>query len=1036
MPVDATIGTLFAHYGRGRESVSDRPSTRSIILPSTQVQSLATSAGFRRVTAEISKFMPEREEGENIARVKAVAGGDPVELKKQEIQLFVYQLSNNLIQVEQDVNVEEDRFRRIVGLFHKLDLPLVAWKRYFVQSRGEATSSAFVEKLFEAAVNTRELGLCEALLESGADPDKAICSAESAALIYSAGKTVLVRPIQHSVERGVRDAALVKLLIRFGAGVDLTTKTDDWPAILKAAKNGITEAVRALVEAGADIRAAYTGLRRRSWITHDTALSQAADSKHYRHGRKEYDTDGCGQLKGYSCLKYLLPLYDPERDREIIQSALLVAARRHRTDMIPLLLGAGADINGTNVKGYTPLIAAVNACKDGKGVPAVQLLLDLGADPDGTSGHASPSALRPLHLAAALGESELVALLIERGADVDSLAFTGKENYRDITADLYMETSRPTTPLLLALSSSRLRNPGLGADQAAVAFCLLRAGAGLIGGELVHAAGLNSVELVCELLDREADINETDKGGKSALQKSICFLSPCQIAEVLIEAGAEMRGGELMSAVRVGSRGIVDALLRSGASMSRETGTKSVLAAAADSCNWDLMTWLMEAHSVPYEPAALCAAVCSERSNEKCLETLLQRRDPAKVGGLLTATAVGYAAHLGETEMLDRLLEFKNQNTCLLPVTDDTFGYITLAEEDWGCMSDAYYRSFWRGKGHIRCSVLVPALLATDWDAVRQLLDAGHWPDRLALYVAVVRASSRRFEQYFTPEEVHEHKTESIVMIRRLTGLMSPKDITQRARRKLGTPLQTAARVRRPDVARHLLSAGADVNAPPPQIIYYAADEVVPPRTALQWAVENGDVEMTELLLEAGADASAPAGHDSGATALQLAAGNGHLGIARRLMGLGADVNAAGAKRRGRTALQAAAEGGRLDMVEFLLECGAGRLGDGGVLSRAGYAQARRLARKNGHMAVEALLEAHEKKWVDVGDTHKVYEEPTAAAAAVVGAGGGEESNSDSSTSSARSVTSDDESGYYSPEEGNGEEGDDEGYEEDPEEMY
>ncbi|MBE3049531.1 ankyrin repeat domain-containing protein, partial [Candidatus Bathyarchaeota archaeon] len=508
MPVDATIKSLFAHHGRGGESVSDGPNTRSITLPSIQVQSLATSAGLRRVTAEISKFMPEREEGENIARVQALAGGDPVELKKQEIQLFVYQLSNNLIQDEErGDDVTEDRFRRIVGLFHKLDLPLVAWKRYFAQSRGEATSSAFVEKLFEAAVVTRELGLCEVLLESGADPDKVIYST---ALAYSAGKPGLVRPIQHSVERGVRDAALAKLLIRFGAGVELTTKADEWPAILKAAKNGMTEGVRALVEAGADIRAAYIGLGQQSWITHDTVLSRAAGSEWRRrhwHDGEEDDPDGCGQLRGYSCLEYLLPLYDRERDGGIIQSALLVAARRHRTDMIPLLLEAGGDMAGTNAKGYTPLIAAVNACRDGNGVPAVQLLLDLGADPDGASGQASRSALQPLHLAAAQGEPELVALLVERGADVDALAFTGEgegeENHRGTTpADLCVETSRPATPLFLALSSFRCRDLIRASDQAAVALCLLRAGAGLIGGELAYAARLESAELVRELLDR------------------------------------------------------------------------------------------------------------------------------------------------------------------------------------------------------------------------------------------------------------------------------------------------------------------------------------------------------------------------------------------------------------------------------------------------------------------------------------------------------------------------------------------------------
>ena len=84
-------------------------------------------------------------------------------------------------------------------------------------------------------------------------------------------------------------------------------------------------------------------------------------------------------------------------------------------------------------------------------------------------------------------------------------------------------------------------------------------------------------------------------------------------------------------------------------------------------------------------------------------------------------------------------------------------------------------------------------------------------------------------------------------------------------------------------------------------------------------------------------------------------------------------------------------------------------------------------------MAVEALLGAHERR-VGVGDPREVYGEESAEE--VEGCGGGEESDSDSWAWTVRSGESDDEIGYYSREEGHGEEGDDEGYEEDPEDMY
>lgn len=249
---------------------------------------------------------------------------------------------------------------------------------------------------------------------------------------------------------------------------------------------------------------------------------------------------------------------------------------------------------------------------------------------------------------------------------------------------------------------------------------------------------------------------------------------------------------------------------------------------------------------------------------------------------------------------------------------------------------------------------------------------------------------------------------------------MKLRDISQPARRGLHTPLQAAVKSRRPDVARHLLTLGADVNAPVPKIVdaYIDPDDVVPPRTALQAAVENGDVEMIDLLLDAGVDVCAPAGYDSGATAVQLAAGNGHIGITRRLVSLGADVGAAGARRRGRTALQAAAEGGRVDMVQFLLECGAGRLEDATIESRLAYSRARRLARRNGHVAAEGLLQAHEERLAVAGGTE----------VSGTDCSGLDDSDLDSLASYESGLASEDEGGHYAPEQDISEEQDDEGY--------
>ncbi|KAK8128956.1 ankyrin repeat-containing domain protein [Apiospora sp. TS-2023a] len=125
-------------------------------------------------------------------------------------------------------------------------------------------------------------------------------------------------------------------------------------------------------------------------------------------------------------------------------------------------------------------------------------------------------------------------------------------------------------------------------------------------------------------------------------------------------------------------------------------------------------------------------------------------------------------------------------------------------------------------------------------------------------------------------------------------------------------------------------------------------------RTAFQYAVQSGDVEMIDLLLKHKADVNEPPARYAGATALQLSAIRGSIGITKKLIDLGADVNAARAPYRGRTALEGAAEHGRLDTVALLLELGCRIDGKG----RDQYIRAVKLARDNDHLALASLLES------------------------------------------------------------------------------
>ena len=151
------------------------------------------------------------------------------------------------------------------------------------------------------------------------------------------------------------------------------------------------------------------------------------------------------------------------------------------------------------------------------------------------------------------------------------------------------------------------------------------------------------------------------------------------------------------------------------------------------------------------------------------------------------------------------------------------------------------------------------------------------------------------------------------------------------------TPLLEAVKNRDIAAVQALVSQRVDVNIP-------QADGA----TALHWAAHWDDVEVADLLIDAGARVNAA--NDYGVVPLLLAATNGSTAMVARLLSAGADPNAG--DENGATPLMFAARTGRIEVAEALLDRGAGV----GVKDAAHGQTALMWAASAGHPEVQRVL--------------------------------------------------------------------------------
>jgi cytohesin len=401
-------------------------------------------------------------------------------------------------------------------------------------------------------------------LQVAAQHDRA--QVAEALLAAGAGKEGLggMTPLEVAAKSG--SIAVVKVLIRHG--VFLTGRGDR--SLHYAAEAGSAEIVTLLVAGGLDVNSRTSG--------DDTALHKAAE-----HGQVK-------TVEALVALKADVNVHGYQGN-----TPLHLAVEKGKSAVVALLLAKGADANRLNEAGRTPLAIAANrgdidsmkalvnakaeighslhvvldnsdSCRvrdarrqcEAQHEAAARILLDGGADVS----LRDSDGRQPLHLAAAAGLTETVALLLELGAPLttaDRREYGGNPPLQLAAERGHVEVVRrliaAKAPVDQQDRSGRTAlYRAVSEKHTAVVELLLRAGAdphlandysGSFYNTPLEKAAAGPPEILALLLESGADPN---RGGSRTLHEAVARGS-VENVRLLLEAGAKPSGNALHIAI-------------------------------------------------------------------------------------------------------------------------------------------------------------------------------------------------------------------------------------------------------------------------------------------------------------------------------------------------------------------------------------------------------------------------------------------------------------------------------------------------------
>ena len=359
-----------------------------------------------------------------------------------------------------------------------------------------------------------------------------------------------------------------QLLIDQGADVNAKNKYGDTPLVM-AARMGSNKTVAILLARGADVNIPS----RNGW----TPILHASQRIHNNNNP-------------HLSVEIINALIDKGADVDAKtpggETSLFLSAWRGDLVIVNNLLARGANVNVRMKNGETPLIRVTHPtiCKHRKEV--IKALIVHGADVNAKTDLKLSAGYTPLIQAAWGGATEVAALLLERGADVNAglrdgqtpLTFAAGQGkgFPEIVLLLLekgaaVNAAAPgdygKTPLMVAANNGNTDIVGMLLDHGADLSLKSKENSRTA---LLYAAENGKTETVRLLLDRGAVLNSKNGYGETSLMLAVTK-NHTKTVELLLERGADPnikardRETPLIRASRNGNVEIVNLLKRAGA---------------------------------------------------------------------------------------------------------------------------------------------------------------------------------------------------------------------------------------------------------------------------------------------------------------------------------------------------------------------------------------------------------------------------------------------------------------------------------------